>query len=189
LKKTLAALASLAVMVGTVGAAQAGTHAPTRHAARSTKAPPAVKASTRAADLAKFRSGKRLSARQLRALGLKPLSHRQVARIKKLQKMSKHRATMSAVGAHYWFTWQNARNSWSDRYYSGPYYSYPWYPYYVVYDNWKTCTFSGTNCIDAHAYTYQYYLYYYPNGTWYYYNTGGYQSNSVNYSGFGPYAN
>ena len=94
---------------------------------------------------------------------------------------------MSAVGSYYWYTWHNARNSWADRYYSGPYYSYPWYPYYVIYDNWKTCTYSGGSCIDAHAYTYQYFLYYYPNSTWYYYNTGGYDSGSYGI-GWGPYA-
>lgn len=187
MRKTLTALASLVVMVGLVGAAQAGATAPT------TNAPPAVKASTRAADLSKLGSSKRLSAHQLKALGLKPLSRQQVARIKQLQKKSNGAArtsarTASVVGTNYWYTWENARNSWSDRYYSGPYYSYPWYPYYVVYDNWKTCTYSGTNCIDAHAYTYQYYLYYYPNGTWYYYGPGGYQSNSTTYGGWGPYS-
>jgi hypothetical protein len=182
-KKTLTGLASLALMVGLVGTAQAAATAPT------TSAPPAVKASTRAADLSKLNlgSGKRLNAHQLKALGLKRVSGQDLARVQKLQKKSKDTASASAVGSTYWYTWQNARNSWVDRYYSGAYYSYPWYPYYVVYDNFKTCTYDGSYCVDAHAYTYQYLLYYYPNGTWYYYNTCQYQSNSTDCSGFGPY--
>ena len=48
MKKILTVIASLAVMVGLVGAAQAGAAAPT------TKAPPAVDAATRAADLSKL---------------------------------------------------------------------------------------------------------------------------------------
>jgi hypothetical protein len=182
MNKTLTSLASLAVVVGLVGTAHA-TAAPT------TSAPPEVSAATRAADLSKLNLGsKRLSKIELKALGLKPLARRDVARVKRLQAQREGTATASAAGSYYWYTWQNARNSWSDRYYSGAYYSYPWYPYYVVYDNFKTCTYSGTDCLDGHAYTYQYYLYYYPNSTWYYYNTGGYQSNSTDYSGWGPYS-
>ena len=187
MKKSLIAIASALACVGMVTSAEASPAKAVRSAAaQTTNAPAAVDAATRAADLAKLGNG-RLTAHQIKKFGLKPVSGAQLARIKSLQKASHGVASASTVGSYFWYTWQNARNSWSDRYYSGPYYSYPWYPYYVVYDNWKTCTYSGTSCLSAHAYTYQYYLYYYPNGTWYYYNTGGYQSNSTNYSGWGPY--
>jgi hypothetical protein len=182
-KKYLMTIASLLTMVGIIGFAQVGAAA--AKPSRTTHAPHAISAQTREAALAKL-GHKRLSSQELRRLGLRRVSGKQLARIRQLRN---HRgmARTSAVGTYYWFTWQNARNSWVDRYYSGAYYSYPWYPYYVVYDNFKTCTYSGYYCIDANAYTYQYLLYYYPNGTWYYYNTGGYQSNSTDYSGWGPY--
>jgi hypothetical protein len=188
LKKTLAALASLALVSGFAGTATAATSTPTA------KAPPAVSAATQAADLSKLKAdlsklgNAKLTAAQAKSLGLQKASSKDVARLKQLQKQNSSQAKASHVGSYFWYTWHNARNSWVDRFYSGPYYSYPWYPYYVIYDNFITCNYSGTGCIDADAYTYQYYLYYYPNGTWYFYNTCSYQSDSISCSGWGPYS-
>jgi hypothetical protein len=183
MKKFFLPIASLLTMVSLMGVAQAGVAA-AKPSGQTTHAPPAVSAQQRQADLSKLGS-KRLSPQQMRALGLKKVTGSELARIKQLTS-HKSTARTAAAGSYYWFTWHNARVSWSDRYYSGPYYSYPWYPYYVVYDNWKTCTYSGSSCQSAYAYTYGYYLYYYGSG-WYYY-FGGYTTDWTgdNPSG-GPY--
>jgi len=182
-------VASVLVCAGLVSSAVAnGTTATAAKASSSatTKAPPALSASTMNADLAKLKSGKRLSARQLKKLGLKQVSRKELARIKQLRKQSTGART-AQVGATPWYTWRNARNSWADRRYSGPYWHITdWQPYYVVYDNWKTCTYSGTGCIDAHAYTYKYLLRWRYNGLWYYYDTTGYTTDPYG-PGWGPY--
>jgi hypothetical protein len=185
MKKYLLTIASLLTMVGLMSVASVNALA-AKPAARTTHAPPAVSLGTREQALSAL-GNKVLTREQLKALGLKRVPRAELARIKTLRKHAGG-VRVATAGTNYWYTWQNDRNSWVDRYYSGPYYSYPWYPYYVVYDNFKTCTYSGTGCIDGDAYTFQYLLYYYPNGTWYYYNTGAYQGSSTNpYGGFGPY--
>jgi len=185
MKKILLILASLALLVGVVGSAQAGSSSarPSKNAL-TTKAPTALSASKRAADLSKL-ANKHLSSKQLKALGLRKASPQQVARIKQLQKSSKAAKT-SHVGPYAWFTRQYAGNTWQDVRYSGPYYSGYWSPYYVIYDNFKTCTNSGTGCIDADAYTYQYLLRWSPNNTYYYYGPSGY-STGHQAVGYGPY--
>jgi hypothetical protein len=183
LKKILMTLASLSLVIGLVGSAEAGATAPAP--AQTTKAPAALAASTREAVLSKLGSSKHLSRQQLKALGLKPASRQQVARIKQLQKKSNRAARTSTVGCTYWYTHQYYGVIWIDSYYCGPYYSYPWYPYYVIYNNWKFCTTSGTNCINLNIWTYEYLVYYYPNSTWYYYGPSGYTS-SPQPVGFGP---
>ena len=84
----------------------------------------------------------------------------------------------------------NYGHVWVDAYYSGPYYSYPpWYPYYVIYNNYKLCNYSGAGCLSANIYTYTYYLDWYGTGSWYYYGPAGYSpaSSGIPVYGFGPY--
>jgi len=183
MKKILLLLASLALLVGVVASAQ--SNARPSNTALTTKAPRALSASTRAADLSKL-GNKRLSSKQLKALGLKPASRQQLARLKQLQKSSKSVARTSHVGTYAWYTNHYYGNTWQDVRYSGPYYSGYWSPYYVIYDNFKTCTNSGTGCIDGDAFTYQYFLHYTPNNTWYYYGPSGYTTYHQAL-GFGPY--
>jgi len=184
MKKVLLILASLALLVGVVASAQSSAR-PSK-TALTTKAPPALSASTRAADLSRL-GNKHLSTKQLKALGLKPASRQQVARIKQLQKSSsKSVARSSHVGTYAWYTNHYYGNTWQDVRYSGTYTWGYWDPYYVIYDNFKTCNNSGTGCIDADAYTYQYLLHYTPNNTWYYYGPSGYTTGHQ-LVGFGPY--
>lgn len=121
--------------------------------------------------------GKKLTARQLRALGLRPAS----------KSLTVHRlrrgAKIADVGCTYLTTYQYSGFAWVNRYYCGPYYSYPWYPYYYLYDNFYLCSASNTGCLSTNKWYWQYYLYYYPNGAWYTYGPGGY-----NDSQYGPYA-
>jgi hypothetical protein len=184
LKRIFATFVSFVMVIGLVGYAQAGATAGT--SARTTKAPPAVQARTRNAMLSRLKSSKRLGRHQLKALGLKPLSRQQVARINQLYK-SNGAAKAATAGTYYWYSYHYYGNIWVNRYYSGPYYSYPWYPYYVVYDNFLVCTASGTGCYDANAYTYSFDLYYYPNSQWYYDGPAGYTLTSQTV-GFGPYS-
>ena len=180
MRKILIAFASLAVMVGLVGSAEAGTSVLAK--SQTTHAPSITRALMNA-KLAKIEHSKRLTRGQLRALGLKPVSRQQAAALNRLRSAStsKGEAKAATAGCTYWYTWHNAGNSWVDRYYCGPYYSYPWYPYYYLYDNFKTCTYAGGSCIAANAYTYYYYGYYYPYQTWYTYGSSG-------GGGYGPYS-
>ena len=91
-------------------------------------------------------------------------------------------ARAATAGSTYWYTYQSLDNSWVDRWYTGGFYSYPYY-YYVVYDNFKTCEYSGNNCIDGNAYTYRYLVYDYETGGWYWW----YNENDPEGGGWGPY--
>lgn len=177
MKKFFLTIAGLLTMVSLMGIMQVGAAA--AKPGQSTHSSAAPSAQTRQADLAKLggklaNGNKRLSATQLMGLGLKPASRQDVARLNRMQRANRTAKT-AAVGTYYWYTWHNALFSWSDRYLISWFYYSSNYFGYIVVDNWKTCTLSGTGCIDAHAYTYFYYYYYY--GTWYTYG----------YPGFGPY--
>ena len=191
MKKIVLTLASLSLMFGLVGATAAS-------AAQTTKAPPAVRASTRdaglselATTLAKFHVNRntRLSVNELKALGLKSLSSQESARVNKLAKS--HGAKAATAGTYYWYTYHYYGHVWVDVYYSGPYYWYPyWHPYYVVYNNYKLCNYSGTGCLSTNLYTYTDYLDWYGNGSWYCYSPySAYSSSSggIPVYGYGPY--
>lgn len=180
MKKILTTFASLAIMIGVVGMTQASAAAASP--LHTTSAPPAARVKADA-KLSFLKEDKRLDRQQLKALGLKPLSSQEVARIHGLSR-SNGTAKTAAVGSYYLYSWHNYLFSWADRYYSE--YSYYYNSnesvyYYFYYDNWKTCTTTGSGCIDAHAYTYFYYEYLYYYGTWYSYGPYG-------YPGYGPYS-
>lgn len=156
MKKHFLTLASLMMMIGLIGATQVGAAA-AKPSGQTTHATHAVRIPAKFAEL---NSGKRLSAHELKALGLKPVSHKQAARINRLRHKTNGRAKAAEVGSTYWYTWQNAGFSWVDTYYDYDYYSSD-YSWFITYDNYKTCDLSGYNCIDAHAYVVTYYLYYY----------------------------
>ena len=144
---------------------------------QTTKAPPVIPAQTRNALLSQLarslsKLGRGPTLQQLKALGLRPASRQQVARFKQLQ--SRHLARAATAGATYWYTWQYSGNIWVDDYYSGPYFTDGatdlvdgsfYSEYYIVYDNFKTCTSSGGDCLDASAYTYQIFGYLTPDLT------------------------
>jgi hypothetical protein len=95
--------------------------------------------------------------------------------------------TRLLAGSHCYSWWQYSGNIWVESCYNGPYWgSVSWHPYYVIYDNFFTCTNSGTNCIDAHSYTYQYELDWYGTGHWYFDGPSGYTTYHQ-HVGFGPY--
>ena len=180
MKRFCLTIAALAVMMGTMGSAAA-----VASPQRARDAVPSISAATRTAQLAKLTAklskleskGTRLSVQQLKSLGLRPASSRDVARAKRMGHNGK--AAVADIGTS-WYDWQYAGVTWVHTGYTGAYYSYPWYPYYVLYNDMYICTTSGTSCQQADTYFYEYLLYYYPNGQWYIYGPSGY----TGYSGF-----
>jgi hypothetical protein len=173
MKKMLTALVSISMMFVLVGSAQA----------RNTKAPRTVSAKTRTAAIAKLESrlvkigaGKRLSAKQLKALGLRPASAATSARMNRLRKHGVARA--ATVGSVYWYSYTYAGVVYVDRWYDGPFVSGSWDPYYVIYDNFRI----GGNYADI--FYYEYLLDYNNSGAWYWYGPNGYGGD--NGPGFGP---
>ena len=61
----------------------------------------------------------KLSARELQAIGLKPVPKQLAARFNKLAKSNRTRA--ATVGETYWFTYEYYGQVWADVYYSGPF--------------------------------------------------------------------
>jgi hypothetical protein len=159
-------LASLSLMTGLAGAAQATP-------GRTTNAPPPVPARVRNAEQSALTSklatlhlkrGLRPSARELKALGLKPVPKPLAARLKQLTKSNRARA--ATVGSTYWFTYQYYGHFWADVYYDGPYFNSGGNMYYLVYSNYKICDSAGGACTDLNVYTYVENVNIY--GTWYF---------------------
>ena len=151
LKKIIAlTFASLSLTIGPAAAAQA---TPGR-----TTNPPPVPASVRNAEsaltskLAKLHVKRhtRLTARQLKALGLRPDPKPLAARFKGLANST--RAKAAGVGSTYWFTYQYYGSVWADVYYDGPQFNAT-SAYYVVYSNYKICDAYGSDCIATNVYT------------------------------------
>ena len=172
----LAGLAlSLALIVGSSPA-----HAARRPAAapsQTTKAPPVISSRTREAlasrlDRSLSKLGKRPTVRQLKALGLRPVPKQLAARFNKLAKST--RARTADVGSTYWFRQQYYGNIWVDEYFSGPYSNGPGTEInYFIYNNFQVCNQNGGACIDANAYTTNFYAYLPSVGGWYWINTNG----------------
>lgn len=146
-------LASLSLMTGLAAAAQA-------RPGRTTNAPPVVPTRVRNAEqsgltskLAKLhlKRGARPSARELKALGLKPVPKPLAARFKQLT--SSIRARAAAAGPTYWFTYQYYGHFWADVYYDGPYFNSAGNTYYVINSAYKICDSVGGGCIGLHVYT------------------------------------
>ena len=146
-------LASLSLMTGLAGAAQATP-------GRTTNAPPLVPALIRNAEvsaltgkLAKLQAtyGTRLSARELQAIGLKPVPMQLAARFNKLAKSNRTRA--ATVGETYWFTYEYYGQVWADVYYSGPFVNPNGDIQYYLYSNYKICDPQGNNCIASNVFT------------------------------------
>jgi hypothetical protein len=163
LKRIIAlTLASLSLTIGLAAAAQATP-------GRTTNPPPPVPASVRNAEsaltskLAKLHVNRqtRLTARQLKALGLKPDPSWLGARFKKLAHSTRARA--AAVGATPWFTYQYSGPFWANVYYSGPNVTTAGDTFYGVYSNWVMCESyaawwqaavpNGHTCVDLNVYT------------------------------------
>ena len=189
MKRFCLTIAAMAVMMGTVGSAAA-------IASPSASHHPTVSKATRTAQMAKLDArlsklgNKRLSAQQLKSLGLRPASSADVARAKR---MAGHgQARVANIGTT-WFDWHWAGVSplqtWIHTGFVGPYYSYPWYPYYYLFNDVYVCTGSDTGCQQADEYFYEYLVYYYPNGQWYTYGPSQYQNWSIPPAelGWGPY--
>jgi hypothetical protein len=147
-------LASLSLMSGLAGAAQATP-------GRTTKAPPPVPARVRNAELSALMSklaklhlkrGARPSARELKALGLRPDPKQLAARFKRLTKSTRARA--ATAGSTYWFTYQYYGHFWADVYYRGPLLDLTaGVIYYEVLSNYKICDGEGGDCTDLNVYT------------------------------------
>jgi hypothetical protein len=166
----------MAILVGTSAAMSHSGSVPSKVLSSSA----AQRSAGMAALQAKLRQfhGKKLTARQLRALGLRTPSKSLAG-----HRLRHNGARVADVGCTYWYTYQYAGFVWVNRYYCGPGYSYPWYPYYYLYDNFYLCPAgSTTNCASTRLWYWEYYLYYYPYGTWY---TAG--PNGYNDSEYGPY--
>jgi hypothetical protein len=154
LKKIIVlAVVTLSLVSGLAGAAQ-GTPE------RTTNAPPPVPASISSTDLpaltrelAKLhvKPHERLSVRELKALGLRPVSKQLAARFKQLARST--RAKAATAGATYWFTTPYYGQVWVDVYYDGPTINPFGDTVYEVYSNFKICDVQGNNCIPLNAYT------------------------------------
>ncbi|MBV9047563.1 MAG: hypothetical protein JOY58_04805, partial [Solirubrobacterales bacterium] len=114
-------VATLALTLALATAAQA-------HPGRTTKAPPPLPATVRNAEqsalqgkLAKLHLKRhtRLSARELKALGITPVPKRLAARLTKL--VHSTRASAAAFGDTYYGTYPYYGHVWEDVYYDGPY--------------------------------------------------------------------
>jgi hypothetical protein len=155
-------VASLSLTIGLATAAQAAP-------GRPTNALPPVPASVRNAEsaltskLAKLHVNRhtRLTAHQLKALGLRPDPRWLAARFKKLAHTT--RAMAADAGATRWFTYQYYGPFWANVAYDGPYVDGIGRTYYGVYSNYVMCgAFAtpgqaavpdGHNCIDLNVYS------------------------------------
>jgi hypothetical protein len=155
-------LASLSLTIGLATAAQASP-------GRTTNPPPPVLASVRNAEsaltskLAKLHLKRhtRPTARQLKALGLRPDPSWLAARFKKLAHTTRARA--ADMGATYWFTYDYSGPFWANVYYDGPYVDSVGDTYYEVSSNWVMCESyaawwqaaapDGRVCTDLNVYT------------------------------------
>ena len=163
MKKIIAlTLASLSLTIGLATAAQATP-------GRTTYPTPSVPASLRNAEsavtskLAKLhvKRGTRLTARQLKALGLKPDPSWLAARFKTLAHSTRARA--ADAGATPWFTYQYYGPFWVNVAYDGPHLDGIGRTYYYVYSNYAMCNWfatpaqaaapDGDNCVNLNVYT------------------------------------
>jgi hypothetical protein len=104
----------------------------------------------------------RLSARELKELGLTPVPGQLAARFQKLAKS--RRASAADYGSTYWWTQPYYGHIWEKVYYTGPIQSIPYYYYYYVYSNYVICNSQATvedaaspdgkTCIDLNWFTY-----------------------------------
>jgi hypothetical protein len=173
-------LASLSLTIGLAGAAQA-------QPGQTSHAPPPLPTSTVNAEVSaltiKFAKlhimrGAGLSARELKALGLRPVPKQLAARFKRLAHSGRARA--ATAGSTFWFTQFYYGQVWQDVYYSGPYSNAGAIPpgsgiglftYYLVYMNFKVCDPFQSHCIPTNVYTTVSNVNY--DGTYYYqYNDG-----------------
>lgn len=155
-------LASLSLTIGLATAAQATP-------ARTTNPPPPVPASVRNAESAltsklaelHVKRHTRLTAGQIKALGLKPDPRWLAARFQKLTHSTRARA--ADMGATYWFTYQYSGPFWANVDYSGPYSDGYGPIYYQVYSNYVMCNWfategqaaapDGNNCVNLNVFT------------------------------------
>jgi len=190
LKKIIAlTLASLSLTIGPATAAQASPGPPPTHA------PAAVPPRVSNAALSTLRSklaalhlqrGAQPSARELKALGLRPDPGWLAARFKKLTHST--RASVADVGTTYWFTWNPYGQIWANVYYAPPFTD----PYgdtqYDLFSNYWVCDSHGNNCIDTNIFTVNDNIQI--NGTYYYDSPGASTPDSEGFPayGFGPYS-
>ena len=182
-------LASLSLMTGLAGAAQATP-------GRTTNAPTPVSPPIRNAEvsvlmgkLAKLQAtyGTRLSPRELQAIGLKPVPKQLATRFHKLAKSNRARA--ATMGETYWFTYDYYGQVWVDVYYTGPMVNPNGDTQYYLYSNYKICDPQGNNCIASNLFTLNDNIDI--NGTYYY--SDAVSGSSPDWAGFpvygyGPYS-
>ena len=157
LTRIIMTVATLALTLALATAAQA-------HPGRTTKAPPPLPATVRNAEQSALQ-GKlaqlhlkrhtRLSARELKALGITPVPKRLAARLTKV--VHSTRASAAVVGDTYWGTYQVYGNVWEDVYYTsepdliggiGPD-GGAIYEGLQIFMNYKICDWQGNNCAAA----------------------------------------
>lgn len=168
-KKILALLATMAMVVGVVASANAATShgTPAKKPASATTHARKGLSQARVAKMIKSGQLKQVTAKQ--RVGLRALQ----SRTGQLGLSNARAAGAATQGTYYIGSYQEQGRLWYDYRYSYGYSnsSYYWYYYYK---NWKVCNSSYSYCYAAGSYDYYYYIYYY--GTWYY---GGW---------YGPYS-
>jgi hypothetical protein len=155
-------IASLSLTIGLATAAQAAP-------GRTTNRPPSVPPSVRNAEsaltskLAKLhvKRDTRLTAPQLKSLGLKPDPNWLAAKFKQLAHSTRARA--ADAGATPWFTYQYYGPFWVNVAYDGPHLDGIGRTYYYVYSNYVMCNWfvtpaqaaapDGENCVNLNLYT------------------------------------
>jgi hypothetical protein len=155
-KFLLPIIVSLLAVVGLTGAgvATSTSHSVPAKVLSATASQQSAGIKTLQAKLRQFH-GRKLTAKDLRALGLRPASKSLAG-----HRLRPNGARIADVGCTYWYTYQYAGFVWVNRWYCGPYYSYPWYPYYYLYDNFYLCNYANSGCVNTHVWYWQYYLYY-----------------------------
>ncbi|MBV8734617.1 MAG: hypothetical protein JO120_07550 [Solirubrobacterales bacterium] len=188
LTKIVLTFTTLALTLGLAGAGQA-------RPGRTTNAPPPLSASDRNADLSALTSKlaelhikrhKRLTVREVKALGLTPVPKQLATKLNKVAEST--RASAAAVGDTYWYTYHYHGHFYADVYYSGPFLDSRGDTTYSDYNNYKICDWHGNNCIGLNVDTYVYNIDI--GGTYYFYGRTGDQTpenHGIPVYGWGPF--
>jgi hypothetical protein len=176
-------------MMGLAAAAQASPP-------RIAKPLPPVPASTRNAQLSAITSklaklhlklGMRLSARELKTLGLTPVPKRLAARLPR--RASRGDARTADLASIWWYQYQiTPSNVWAVVWYDPTPSPGDWgSDWYTIYTEYWVCDPNGNNCIDTDMYTYWYYVVPW-GGNYTYYDGPSGSSSSAPELGWGPYS-
>jgi hypothetical protein len=190
LKRIAVTLASFSLMMGLAAAAQASPP-------RIAKPLPPVPASTGTPQLSAITSKlaklhlklcMRLSARELKTLGLTPVPKRLAVRLPRRASRGDARTASVSPGWTFWHQYQlTPTNVWAQVWwYSVPYVDSAGDAWYTIDTVYWVCDQNSNNCYDTGDYTYEYYIRTFA-GFFFYYNPSGSAASDPEL-GWGPYS-